>query len=370
MKIVISDKICSFCRLVGREIYLDRWIYAIIAGHALLSTMLLSASGMFNVGALVHHMQTWLRIYVLLIPGVFIVSCAVTNVIVNRQLPHTALMAVLRRRRAGRLLAGICLSVAIGVFMCFYTLFKTAMPIWHGGFPHDYLLSQVDKTIHFGINPTNFLASWFSDPSILMPVDFIYSRIWMIVVFAGLFAVASTRGLRKIRFSLFTLFLLAWILGGNILAYLGLSAGPVFFEKVTGDGYHYNALAEMISETRANGISAFIYYQYLWDAFSRGTVGIGTGISAFPSMHVASAAVIACFMSEFGRVTTILGTAFVAVILYGSVQLGWHYAIDGYYSIALVVLFYRVMRKKREFRFAAPEPVCRPATVISRKLAA
>lgn len=192
----------------------------------------------------------------------------------------------------------------------------------------------------------------------------------MIVVFAGLFAVASARGLRKIRFSLFTIFLFIWILGGNILAYLGLSAGPIFFDKVTGDGQHYDALAEMISGTGADGMRAFNYYQYLWDAFARGTVGIGTGISAFPSMHVASAAVIACFMSEFGRVTTILGTVFVAVILFGSVLLGWHYAIDGYYSTALVVLFYRVMRKKRDSRFPAPVPVYRPAMVISRKQAA
>ena len=69
------------------------------------------------------------------------------------------------------------------------------------------------------------------------------------------------------------------------------------------------------------------------------------GISAMPSMHVASTVMMTLYAFSVSRIWGWVMTAFTAVILVGSVQLGWHYAIDGYVSIVVALGCYWVARK-------------------------
>lgn len=58
-----------------------------------------------------------------------------------------------------------------------------------------------------------------------------------------------------------------------------------------------------------------------------------------PSMHVATAVLF--IFGGFG-IHRVLGWAMVvygSIILVGSVHLAWHYAVDGYVSIAITVFF-------------------------------
>ena len=67
----------------------------------------------------------------------------------------------------------------------------------------------------------------------------------------------------------------------------------------------------------------------LWEGFI-GTRPGSTGISAFPSMHVATTVLIALYASSLCRWLGYLGWVFAAIIMVGSVVLAWHYAVDGY----------------------------------------
>jgi hypothetical protein len=61
-----------------------------------------------------------------------------------------------------------------------------------------------------------------------------------------------------------------------------------------------------------------------------------SGISAFPSVHVAVAAL---YVFVGFAVHRLLGWAFLALLLgtlVGSVHLAWHYALDGYVAIVAV----------------------------------
>ena len=55
-------------------------------------------------------------------------------------------------------------------------------------------------------------------------------------------------------------------------------------------------------------------------------------ISAMPSVHVAIAVLFALAGREAGRVAGLVLTAYALVVLVGSVHLGWHYAVDGYFA--------------------------------------
>src|SRR5262249_55642756 len=72
----------------------------------------------------------------------------------------------------------------------------------------------------------------------------------------------------------------------------------------------------------------------LWQKWLSSDFGIGAGISAAPSMHIASSWLIARIAWASGGKMRIFGGLFLLVIFFGSVHLGWHYAIDGYLAMA------------------------------------
>jgi membrane-associated phospholipid phosphatase len=70
----------------------------------------------------------------------------------------------------------------------------------------------------------------------------------------------------------------------------------------------------------------------LWNSYQH-TDFLGLGISACPSLHVASAWLIARLSQEYGRRHAIWGYGFLILVMLGSIQLGWHYAVDGYIGL-------------------------------------
>ncbi len=91
--------------------------------------------------------------------------------------------------------------------------------------------------------------------------------------------------------------------------------------------------------------SAIAFQQYLWDNYEAGTARFASGISAFPSIHVAMVTMNALFLWEWSRKIGLAGFAYVAIILASSVCLAWHYAIDGYVSILVVTVLHAMLRR-------------------------
>jgi hypothetical protein len=69
---------------------------------------------------------------------------------------------------------------------------------------------------------------------------------------------------------------------------------------------------------------------YLWNHYSGRTLGLGAGISAMPSLHIATAVWMVVSLKAIGSRLTV-PVAILGVYLYvGSVALGWHYVLDGF----------------------------------------
>lgn len=113
--------------------------------------------------------------------------------------------------------------------------------------------------------------------------------------------------------SLLAFFLTVGLLG-TVGQYLLPSGGPIFFERL-GLG---NRFAEVGWQFNSLQVS-----DRLWSAFQGNYISFATGISAFPSIHVATSTWIAlAFRNPLAYI-------YAALIFVGSVALGWHYAIDG-----------------------------------------
>ena len=79
----------------------------------------------------------------------------------------------------------------------------------------------------------------------------------------------------------------------------------------------------------------------LWTQYVNAEAGF-VGISAFPSMHNAVAALLALAAWRVSRPLGAAMTLFAVMILAGSVHLGWHYAVDGYAGILVAVVCWRL----------------------------
>ena len=115
--------------------------------------------------------------------------------------------------------------------------------------------------------------------------------------------------------------------------YLMSSAGPVFYAQVGfGDRFAALPVSPWVETTRS----------YLWHDYLRGGGDIGGGISGMPSLHVSIALWIALVLRGFTYRLAIVGYLYFALILIGSVLLGWHYAVDGAAAIGINVVAWKI----------------------------
>ena len=129
---------------------------------------------------------------------------------------------------------------------------------------------------------------------------------------------------------------LIWILLGGVLATALSSVGPCFLEEFTGDRRFAPLMERLGNLNEAEQLHSFTAMGYL--LASRGTDAFGSGISAMPSLHVAIAfmTVLVAFSQTRVLLIRLTASAYFAVILIGSVHLGWHYLFDGLVAIPLV----------------------------------
>ena len=140
------------------------------------------------------------------------------------------------------------------------------------------------------------------------------------------------------------LYLFAWVAVGNVLALVFLSAGPVYYDQLLG-GDTFAGLTEALAASGVTDSSVGRTHAKLWDVYTSGAQDSGSGISAFPSVHIAMVTVFALYLWERHRLLAFPGAALVALFLFLSVYLGWHYAVDGYASIALVIALWALLRR-------------------------
>ena len=162
---------------------------------------------------------------------------------------------------------------------------------------------------------------------------------WIFLLFAILIGQAFSMKRRQ-RMHFLLSFVLLWILAGTLLATWTASVGPCFWgDLFPGQPDPYAPLMdELYRVHEVRHLWAVDVQEQLWAAYERGEVETVAGISAMPSMHVATSVLFALAGWARHRGAGIALGAFALVILVGSVHLGWHYAIDGYVGAVCAVL--------------------------------
>lgn len=252
---------------------------------------------------------------------------------------------VFSAERLARFAAGLLLLQALTVFFGTFTSVKNVLPLLHGGFAYDRQQAEIDAALHFGIDPWRLIQPFLGNDAMRNVVEWNYNVLWFILCYGAVFFVATSPRARAIRTRYMLGFMLVWILVGNVLAGLFLSAGPAFYGQVTGDLQRFADQLVFLARSGEASYSALRYQDYLWMLHETGRTGVGSGIAAFPSVHVALVGFNAFFLYAYSRRLGIAGFVYVAFVTVSSVYLAWHYAIDGYVGLAVAGLTFLALQK-------------------------
>jgi hypothetical protein len=226
-------------------------------------------------------------------------------------------------------------------FITVFTNIKQIIPIINY-FSWDQKFMMMDFIIHGGHHPWELIHPFLGVPYITNVIDIIYiTWFYILYLFIAWMAFSSRR---RLRAQFFLSIMLAWILLGSVLATIFSSAGPCYYHLVTGDRDSYSTLMDYLFKTHEQKfLFAIEFQEALWDGYKNNFVGVFSGISAMPSIHVATAVI---FSLVGWKIRPILGIVFVLyalIIQVGSVHLGWHYAVDGYFGAILMVLIWKAV---------------------------
>lgn len=240
-----------------------------------------------------------------------------------------------------RMFTGAFAFLAMCLFAGSFTVGKDLIPHINP-FSWDPYFAWLDRTLHGGTDPWKLLFRLTGTPAITTAINAAY-HLWLMLAYFMIFVACFNVSRHDKHRTYLVSDLLCWTIGGNILATLFASVGPVYYAAF-GYGPDFTPLMDTlrgfneISPVWALDVQEMLLHGYMND-------GPLKGISAMPSMHVASTVTMTIYAFTVSRVIGWMMVGFATLILMGSVQLGWHYAIDGYLSIALSLACWAIARR-------------------------
>jgi PAP2 superfamily len=241
-----------------------------------------------------------------------------------------------------RLWIGLPVFLLLPVVMSTFTYLKFMIPHLHP-FDLDPVFAEWDRLLHFGRQPWELLQPALGRPAVSAVINFIY-HLWLFVMFGVILWQAFSLSRPRLRMRYLITFVLMWGLLGNVSATLLSSTGPVYFGRVTGLDDPFAPLMTYLHQaSQTVWLPALEVQEMLWDSYITGNLDLGRGISAMPSLHVATSFSFALLGFAINRWLGMLFSVFAGAILIGSVHLGWHYAIDGYVALIATWVVWRLV---------------------------
>lgn len=235
-----------------------------------------------------------------------------------------------------RLLIGLPIFVIFFLFMFIYTEIKANIP-QIAPFSWDFYFAQLDRTLHFGIDPWQIVDPFFRlNDYLVFVLNFNYG-LWFFFMWFTFTAFAFSRNFTVLRTQFFLTFFIVWGIGGSLFAVLMSSAGPAFFTDLGLSPDPYSALMQRLAEiNKSVPIWALDMQKLIWDGYAND--GRNLGISAMPSMHNATSLLLAIAAWKLNRTVGIVLAIHAFLIFIGSIYLGWHYAVDAYVGWAVTIV--------------------------------
>jgi hypothetical protein len=233
------------------------------------------------------------------------------------------------------------LGVAI-VLLPYFSKMKSAIPLFN-----DYTWDQTfiawDRAIFFGYDAWEVLQPILGFPVVTAFLALLY-QLWFLLLYPGVMFFAFAKIDRTVQRQFFLSYMLSWTLIGGLMATLLASVGPCFVAPLLGYDTFDAQMAYLNAANEHVPIMVLPVQELLLEWYSKAEDGLGSGITAMPSMHVAIAFL---YWIAVCRISPKWGAAFgvfFAVIWISSVHLAYHYAVDGLVSVIAVAAIWTLSK--------------------------
>lgn len=238
-----------------------------------------------------------------------------------------------------RFLMVVCVFAATSPFMSAFSATKTAISRMVPFYLDDTLVN-IDHMV-LGQDAWQVLQPLLGHPAITFFLNVNYN-IWGIITYGVFLGGALMLKRPQLRAQYLIAFIMSWIVLGSGLALTLSSVGPCFYEAIYGSDRFVGLMNYLASANEQYPIWALATQDYLLFKYEAEMVGIGSGISAMPSMHLAMTTLMTIFVFKINRKLGYVSVVYLGIIYLGSIHLGWHYASDGIVSMVLMPLIWWV----------------------------
>jgi hypothetical protein len=257
--------------------------------------------------------------------------------------PIPALLKDMKQYLADKRRLANGLPIVLTMMLCMYVFsnIKSSIPMFNP-YSWDVYFANLDKTLHFGRQPWEWLQPLLGYPPITWLLNLNYN-LWFLVTWIVwvYFAFLDKPSVTRTRF--FLSFFALWIVVGSLLAVGFSSVGPCFYDRL---GLSPDPFAGLMAYLRSANevmpIWALPLQDELWQGYIDQSVVI-KGISAMPSMHNGSALLYVLAGYQVSRFAGRILALHMFLVFIGSIHLGWHYAVDSYLAWALTVVIWFAM---------------------------
>lgn len=235
--------------------------------------------------------------------------------------------------------SGLPVMIVLLAFLPFYSKMKSMIPLLNE-YDWDPVFIMWDRWL-LGQDAWRLMQPVLGYPIVTSAISACY-QVWILLLYFGCLLMCYHPAAAPVRQRFFLVYLASWGVIGAGLATVFASVGPCFLEPLTGNAAFSDQMEYLRAANQQFPVFSLKVQDLLLAWFSRDERGLGSGITAMPSMHVAIAFlyVLACW--NISRRLRLAMLAFALVILIGSVHLGYHYLVDGLVSIAVVAVLWRL----------------------------
>lgn len=242
---------------------------------------------------------------------------------------RTIIEAFLARSLWPRYVSAAVVLTCLLLFMPVFSAMKSGISTFNG-YSWDGIFITLDRNLH-GDDAWRILQPLIGYPIVTSMLSVVY-HFWLILLYVvSFYFLIHNDPERRQRF--FISYFLCWSIIGVGMAIMFASVGPCFVEPIVGRNDFAPLMQYLRHADQSYPVLVLDVQNMLLTKFENRHSGLGSGISAMPSMHVSIATLFFLAFRQVSKIAAWLSGVFLVLILVGSVHLAYHYAVDGYVAM-------------------------------------